>query len=52
MMSHIPFGYTIQNGRAVVNEEEAVKIEKLFECFRHNRNTENGSQNVTGEIED
>ena len=26
MMSHIPFGYIIQNGRAVVNEEEAVKI--------------------------
>lgn len=21
-------------------------------CFRHNRNTENGSENVTGEIED
>jgi hypothetical protein len=23
-----------------------------YVCFRHNRNTENGSQNVTGEIED
>jgi hypothetical protein len=33
MMSHIPFGYTIQNGRAVVNEEETVKIEKLFEAY-------------------
>jgi len=33
MMSHIPFGYTIQNSRAVVNEEEAVKIEKLFEVY-------------------
>jgi hypothetical protein len=33
MMSHIPFGYTIQNGRAVVNEEEAVKIKKLFEAY-------------------
>jgi hypothetical protein len=33
MMSHIPFGYTIQNGRAVVNEEEAVKIKKLFEVY-------------------
>jgi len=32
-MSHIPFGYIIQNGRAVVNEEEAVKIEKLFEAY-------------------
>lgn len=33
MMSHIPFGYTIQNGRAVVNEEQAVKIKKLFEAY-------------------
>jgi hypothetical protein len=33
MMSHIPFGYAIQNGRAVVNEEEAVKIKKLFEAY-------------------
>lgn len=33
MMSHIPFGYTIQNGRAVINEEEAVKIKKLFEAY-------------------
>ncbi len=33
IMSHIPFGYTIQNGSAVVNEEEAVKIEKLFEAY-------------------
>ncbi|GLI49923.1 hypothetical protein TSYNTROOL_00090 [Tepidanaerobacter syntrophicus] len=32
-MSHIPFGYTIQNGRALINEEEAVKIEKLFEAY-------------------
>lgn len=33
MMSHIPFGYTIQNGRAVVNEEEAVKIKELFGAY-------------------
>ena len=33
MMSHIPFGYAIKNGRAVVNEEEAVKIKKLFEAY-------------------
>lgn len=33
MMSHIPFGYIIQNGRAVINEEEAVKIKKLFEVY-------------------
>jgi hypothetical protein len=33
MMSHIPFGYAIQNGRAVVNKEEAVKIKKLFEVY-------------------
>lgn len=33
IMSHIPFGYIIQNGRAVVNEEKAVKIKKLFEAY-------------------
>jgi hypothetical protein len=33
MMSHIPFGYTIQNGRAVVNEKEALKIKELFEVY-------------------
>jgi len=33
MMSHIPFGYIIQNGKAVVNQEEAVKIKKLFEAY-------------------
>jgi len=33
MMSHIPFGYSIQNGRAVVNEKEAVKIKELFEAY-------------------
>ena len=35
MMSHIHFGYTIQNGRAFVNEEEAVKIEKQFEAYNY-----------------
>ena len=33
MMSHIPFGYAIKNGKAVVNEKEAVKIKELFEAY-------------------
>ena len=33
MMSHIPFGYTIKNGKAVVNEKEAVKIKELFGAY-------------------
>ena len=33
IMIHIPFGYTIQNGRAVVNEKEAIMIKKLFEVY-------------------
>jgi hypothetical protein len=33
IMSHIPFGYVIQNGKAVINEEEAVKVRKLFETY-------------------
>lgn len=30
MMSHIPFGYTIQNGRAVVNEEEELRLKNYL----------------------
>ena len=33
MMSHIPFGYAIKNGKAVVNEKEAVKIKELFGAY-------------------
>jgi len=33
IMSHIPFGYIIQNGRAVIYEEEAIKIKKLFKVY-------------------
>ncbi|MGF7398641.1 recombinase family protein [Thermoanaerobacterium thermosaccharolyticum] len=32
-MSHIPFGYAIKNGKAVVNEKEAVKIKELFGAY-------------------
>ena len=33
MMSHIPFGYIIQNGKAVVNEKEAVQVKELFGAY-------------------
>ena len=33
MMSHIPFGYAIQNGKAVVNEKEAVQVKELFGAY-------------------
>ncbi len=38
----------------IVEEEDTALIFAQFSemCFRHNRNTENDSQNVTGEIED
>ena len=37
----------------ISNTEDISVAEVLrWHCFRHNRNTENGSENVTGEIED
>lgn len=46
IMSHIPFGYTIQNGRAVINEEEAVKIKKLFEVYLSGLSLSEAAQKV------
>jgi len=46
IMSHIPFGCTIQNGRAVVNEEEAVKIKKLFEVYLSGLSLTEAAQNA------
>lgn len=31
MAAHIPYGYQIINGKAIINEEEAVKLNILFE---------------------
>ena len=32
-MAHIPYGYKIQNGRAVIISEEAVRIRSLYHAF-------------------
>lgn len=32
-MAHIPFGYEIVDGRAVVNPEKKEKLERLFELY-------------------
>lgn len=32
-MSHTPYGYKIENGKAVVDEEKALQITKLFEVY-------------------
>lgn len=32
-MSHIPYGYRIENGKAVVNEDQAAQIRKLYEGY-------------------
>jgi len=32
-MGHTPYGYRIENGCAVINEEEAAKIRKLYENY-------------------
>ncbi len=32
-MAHIPYGYKIKNGKAVVDEEKAAVVKKLFENY-------------------
>lgn len=32
-MGHTPYGYCIENGKAVVNEEQAAQIRKLYEGY-------------------
>ena len=32
-MSHMPFGYRIENGKAVVDEEKAAKVRLLYQSY-------------------
>lgn len=32
-MSHVPYGYKIENGKAVVDEEKSLQITGLFEAY-------------------
>ena len=32
-MAHIPFGYIIENGRAVIDEEAAEQVKELFDAY-------------------
>jgi hypothetical protein len=32
-MGHTPYGYRIENGKAVIDEEAAAKIKKLYEAY-------------------
>lgn len=32
-MGHTPYGYIIKNGRAIINQEQADKIKKLYENY-------------------
>lgn len=32
-MGHTPFGYRIENGKAIVNEEQAAQIQKMYEGY-------------------
>lgn len=32
-MGHTPYGYTIKNGRAIINQNQADKIKKLYENY-------------------
>ena len=30
---HTPFGYRIENGRAVIDEEKAARVRQIFESY-------------------
>lgn len=32
-MSHVPYGYRIENGKAVIDEERAAQVRKLYEGY-------------------
>lgn len=32
-MSHVPYGYRIENGKAVIDEEKAEKVKKLYKAY-------------------
>jgi len=32
-MSHVPYGYRIENGKAVIDEEKAAQVKKLYEGY-------------------
>ena len=32
-MSHVPYGYRIENGKAVIDEEKAAQVRKLYEGY-------------------
>lgn len=32
-MSHVPFGYRIENGKAVIDEKKAAQVRKLYEGY-------------------
>lgn len=32
-MGHTPYGYRIENGKAIVNEEQAAQIQKMYEGY-------------------
>jgi len=32
-LSHIPFGYIIKDGKAMINEKETVQIKELFQAY-------------------
>jgi len=53
---HLPQGGALPNaiplGGTLGMVKKTVTLKDVMGCFRHNRNTENGSENVTGEIED
>jgi hypothetical protein len=32
-MSHVPYGYRIENGKAVIDEEKAKQVKKIYKAY-------------------
>ena len=49
MQRHIPLGYSIQNGRAVIQPETAEIVRKVFEAYLNGTSTYRIAKELTGQ---
>ena len=45
-MAHIPYGYKIVDGKAVIDEEQAMKVRKFFEGYISGQSLKDASTNA------
>ena len=44
LMTHTPYGYRIEGGKAIIDETAAGQVKELFEGFDERRNLHSGGQ--------